>query len=68
MYQLDQYTEWECSRDHINIIKEIEHDHFGKICKGSVRSQKGDNDDGSVMLRILKGKWLKKRTVQWTSE
>ena len=50
----DPRTEWECPRGNIKIIKEIEHDHFGKICKGSVKSQK-DDDSGSVMLKILKG-------------
>lgn len=50
----DPRTEWECPRGNIKIIKEIEHNHFGKICKGSVKSQK-DDDSGSVMLKILKG-------------
>ena len=51
----DPRTEWECPKGNIKIIKEIEIDDFGKICKGSVKSQK-DDGSGSVMLRILKGK------------
>lgn len=51
----DPRTEWACPKDSIKIIKEIEHDGYGKICKGTVSSQKDDNS-GSVMLRILKGR------------
>ena len=51
----DPRTEWECPKGNIKIIKEIETDGFGKICKGSVKSQK-DDGSGSVLLRILKDK------------
>lgn len=53
----DGIKEWECERGNVKVLKEIERDGFGKISKGSVTSKK-DDEGGSVLLRILKGRLL----------
>ena len=47
-------TDWECPKSSITAIKELGKDAFGKICKGAAKNFH-DFENGSVMIRILKG-------------